>query len=49
MVNSQISTAEHRRLAHIHMAVSADGYVPVTTHLFDKVSKYLQSDAVFGV
>ena len=31
------------------MVVAAAGYVPVTTHLFDKASKYLQSDAVFGV
>lgn len=37
------------RPAHIHMVVSADGYVPVTTHLFDKESSYLRSDAVFGV
>lgn len=37
------------RPAHIHMVVSADSYVPVTTHLFDKESKYLQCDAVFGV
>jgi protocatechuate 3,4-dioxygenase beta subunit len=37
------------RPAHIHMIVSAKGYVPVTTHLFVKGSKYLDSDAVFGV
>lgn len=37
------------RPAHIHMVVSAGGYVPVTTHLFDKESRYLQCDAVFGV
>lgn len=37
------------RPAHIHMVVSADGYVPVTTHLFDSKSQHLHSDAVFGV
>jgi hydroxyquinol 1,2-dioxygenase len=37
------------RPAHIHMIVSAPGFVPVTTHVFAKGSKYLDSDAVFGV
>ena len=37
------------RPAHIHMVVSADGFIPVITHLFDQASKYLDSDAVFGV
>jgi len=37
------------RAAHIHLIVSADGYVPVTTHLFVKGDPYLESDAVFGV
>lgn len=36
------------RPAHIHMIVSADGFVPVTTHLFVKGDPYLDSDAVFG-
>jgi len=36
------------RPAHIHLLVSADGFVPVTTHLFVKGDKYLASDAVFG-
>ena len=31
------------------MVVAADGFIPVTTHLFDQASKYLKSDAVFGV
>jgi hydroxyquinol 1,2-dioxygenase len=35
------------RAAHIHLIVSAEGYVPVTTHLFVKGD--LESDAVFGV
>jgi protocatechuate 3,4-dioxygenase beta subunit len=36
------------RPAHIHMIVSAEGFAPVTTHLFVKGDKYLDSDAVFG-
>jgi catechol 1,2-dioxygenase len=37
------------RPAHIHFMVSADGHVPVTTHVFDSESRYLESDVVFGV
>jgi catechol 1,2-dioxygenase len=37
------------RPAHIHFIVSADGYNPVTTHIFDSESPHLSSDAVFGV
>jgi hydroxyquinol 1,2-dioxygenase len=37
------------RPAHVHMIVSADGHDPVTTHIFDSASKYLDSDVVFGV
>jgi hydroxyquinol 1,2-dioxygenase len=37
------------RPGHIHMIVSAAGYLPVTTHLFVAGSDYLDSDAVFGV
>jgi len=37
------------RPGHIHMIVSADGYAPVTTHLFVADSPYLDSDAVFGM
>lgn len=37
------------RAAHVHAKVSAPGYVPVTTHVFDRQSAYLDSDAVFGV
>jgi hydroxyquinol 1,2-dioxygenase len=36
------------RPAHIHLLISADGVVPVTTHLFVKGDQYLDSDAVFG-
>jgi hydroxyquinol 1,2-dioxygenase len=37
------------RPGHIHMIVSAEGYEPVTTHLFVDGAPYLDSDAVFGV
>lgn len=37
------------RPAHIHFVVSADGYEPVTTHIFDRTDPYLESDAVFAV
>jgi protocatechuate 3,4-dioxygenase beta subunit len=37
------------RPAHIHLIASADGYRPVTTHIFDSESPYLGSDVVFGV
>jgi hydroxyquinol 1,2-dioxygenase len=29
--------------------VSADGHAPLTTHLFARGARYLDSDAVFGV
>jgi catechol 1,2-dioxygenase len=37
------------RPAHIHIAVSAQGYEPLATHIFDAESPYLDSDAVFAV
>jgi catechol 1,2-dioxygenase len=37
------------RAAHVHLIVSAPGHHPVTTHVFDGDSAYLDSDAVFGV
>jgi len=37
------------RPGHIHMIVSAQGYRPVTTHLFVAGSQYLDTDAVFGM
>jgi protocatechuate 3,4-dioxygenase beta subunit len=37
------------RPAHVHFVVSADGYEPVTTHIFDSIDPYLTADAVFGV
>jgi hydroxyquinol 1,2-dioxygenase len=37
------------RPAHIHMIIRADGYRTLTTHIFDRASEYLDSDAVFAV
>ena len=35
--------------AHIHMIVRAPGFRTLTTHIFDRDSEYLASDAVFAV
>jgi len=44
------ATGRHpMRPAHIHFVLSADGYDPVTTHIFDRTDPYLESDAVFAV
>lgn len=44
------TTGRHEwRAAHIHVKVTAPGYTPVTTHIFDRDSDYLDSDTVFGV
>jgi hydroxyquinol 1,2-dioxygenase len=37
------------RPGHIHLKVSAEGHAPLTTHLFVRGDRYLDSDAVFGV
>ncbi len=37
------------RPAHIHFRVTAAGYQPLVTHLFDAASPYLDSDTVFAV
>jgi hydroxyquinol 1,2-dioxygenase len=37
------------RPAHIHMIVRAPGHRSVTTHIFDRESEFLDSDAVFAV
>jgi len=44
------ATGRHEwRAAHVHVKVSADGYESLTTHVFDRTSKYMDSDTVFGV
>ena len=37
------------RPAHIHMIVRAPGYRTLVTHIFDRASEFLDSDAVFAV
>lgn len=37
------------RPAHLHFIISAEGYEPLTTHIFDPDDRYIDSDAVFGV
>jgi len=37
------------RPAHLHFMVSANGYKPLTTHLFVKGAPHIHEDAVFGV
>lgn len=37
------------RPAHIHFIVSAEGYRPLTTQLFDKEDRYTKNDSVFAV
>lgn len=37
------------RPAHIHFLLSAPGYKPVVTQIFDRQSKYIEDDAVFAV
>ena len=37
------------RAAHVHFIVTAPGYDPVITHIFEPSCRYLSEDAVFGV
>ena len=37
------------RPAHLHFMVSAEGYKPLSTHLFVKGAPHINEDAVFGV
>jgi hydroxyquinol 1,2-dioxygenase len=38
----------HFRPAHVHFLLTADGYEPLITHLFEEGAEYLDSDVVFG-
>jgi hydroxyquinol 1,2-dioxygenase len=38
----------HFRPAHVHFLVTAPGFEPLITHLFEKGAPYLDSDVVFG-
>jgi protocatechuate 3,4-dioxygenase beta subunit len=44
----EISGRHPWRPAHIHMIVSAPGFLRLPTHIFDAESAYLDSDAVFA-
>lgn len=46
MARTEIS---HMRPAHIHFHLTAPGYHPVITHLFQEGDIYLDTDVVFGV
>ena len=37
------------RPAHLHYIITATGFAPLTTHIFDPDDEYIHSDAVFGV
>lgn len=37
------------RPAHIHFIVSAKGYKPIVTQIFDRRDKYITNDSVFAV
>jgi protocatechuate 3,4-dioxygenase beta subunit len=37
------------RPAHVHFRITAHGYEPLVTHVFDRTSPYLDTDAVFAV
>ncbi len=45
----RLTGRHHWRAAHVHAIISAPGYQPVTTHIFDSANEYNDSDAVFGV
>jgi hydroxyquinol 1,2-dioxygenase len=38
----------HFRPAHVHFLLTADGYQPPITHLFQEGAQYLDTDVVFG-
>ena len=38
----------HFRPAHVHFLVTAPGFEPLITHLFEQGARYLDSDVVFG-
>jgi catechol 1,2-dioxygenase len=37
------------RPGHVHFMITAPGYMPLVTHIFDKQGDYLDSDTVFAV
>jgi len=49
-VGELISKTEisHFRPAHVHFLITAAGFAPLITHLFQEGAQYLDSDVVFG-
>jgi hydroxyquinol 1,2-dioxygenase len=45
----QQTNVSHMRPAHIHFAISAPGYHPLVTHLFQKGDEWIEDDVVYGV
>ena len=43
------TTGRSWRPAHLHFRIQAAGHRPLVTHIFDRTSRNLDSDAVFGV
>ena len=43
------TTGRSWRPAHLHFRFQAEGHKPLITHIFDRHSKYLDADPVFGV
>ena len=43
------TTGRSWRPAHLHFRIQAPGQRPLVTHIFDRTSKNLDGDAVFGV
>jgi hydroxyquinol 1,2-dioxygenase len=43
------TTGRTWRPAHLHYRIRAEGFRPLVTHIFDRNSKNLDGDAVFGV
>jgi hydroxyquinol 1,2-dioxygenase len=42
------TTISHFRPAHVHFLITAGGFEPLITHLFQQGAPYLDSDVVFG-
>jgi hydroxyquinol 1,2-dioxygenase len=44
----RLTDISHFRPAHVHFLLTADGYEPLITHLFQEGAPYLDTDVVFG-
>ncbi len=45
----KLTEISEMRPAHIHFCVEAPGYHRLVTHLFDRASRYIETDVVYGV